>query len=342
MAASATGPLPALSLSQIQAWDIDHLETAATHWTAMAARWRDGFNAVSSGIDRPGGSAWEGASAEAASARSERDRIQVLGLVDRLHDASSIARSGAAELTAAKTRALASVENAQRAGFIVSDDLSVRDPLTVPSKPLRLIRDVQAQAFSADIRAQSTILAATDQSVASKLSIIAAGFTGFEFRESPFPQEPPPPPVPMPPYEPKVWGARKLSGADPNKVVRTFYRAPITAGFNSLPGGDSELYCGNDKYGFLHIADEHGEQWSDVAMSRFPGAGNWRYLADYAISATLANPERVVYQQPNDTFALSRDIYRITEDGPVYAFTTRVVISATDGKIITAFPQTKG
>jgi hypothetical protein len=76
-------------------------------------------------------------------------------------------------------------------------------------------------------------------------------------------------------------------------------------------------------------------------MTRFPGAGNWRYLADYAISATLANPERVVYQQQNDTFALYRDIYRITEDGPVYAFTTRVVISATDGKVITAFPQTK-
>jgi hypothetical protein len=341
MAASATAPLPTLTLSQIQGWDTDHLETAATHWTATAARWRDGFTAVSSGIDRPGGTPWEGASAEAASARSERDRLQVLGLVDRLHDASSIARSGAVELTAAKTRALASVGNARRAGFIVSEDLSVRDPLTVPSKPLRLIRDVQAQAFAADIRAQSTILAATDQSVASKLSTVAAGFTGFEFRESPFPQEPPPPPVPMPPYEPKVWGACKLSGADPNKVVRTFYRAPITAGFNTLPGGDSQLYCGNDNYGFLHIADEHGEQWSDVAMTRFPGAGNWRYLADYAIGATLANPERVVYQQQNDTFALYRDIYRITEDGPVYAFTTRVVISATDGKVITAFPQTK-
>jgi hypothetical protein len=128
MAASATAPLPTLTLSQIQGWDTGHLEKAATHWTATAARWRDSFTAVSSGIDRPGGTAWEGASAEAASARSERDRIQVLGLVDRLHDASSIARSGAVELTAAKTRALASVENARRAGFIVSEDLSVRDP----------------------------------------------------------------------------------------------------------------------------------------------------------------------------------------------------------------------
>jgi hypothetical protein len=338
MALSAPAPLPTLTLSQIQAWDTDHLETAATHWTATAARWRDGFTAVSSGIDRPGGTGWEGASAEAASARSERDRVQVLGLADRLHDASSIARSGAADLTAAKTRALASVDNAQRNGFTVSEDLSVRDTLTVSSKPLRLIRDVQAQAFAADIRAQSTILAATDQSVASRLTAIQTGFSVFSFREAP-PLEPPPPPVPFPPYEPKVWGACKVSGADPNKVVRTFNRAPITAGFNTLPGGDSQLYCGNDNYGFLHIANDHGRQWETMA-SRFPSAGNWRYLADYAISATLAYPERVEYRQDNNTFAVYRDIYRMTDEGTVYAFTCRVAISASDGKIITAFPQT--
>jgi hypothetical protein len=255
MAASAPAPLPTLTLSQIQAWDADHLEAAATQWTATAARWRDGFTAVSSGIDRPGGAVWEGASAEAASARSERDRVQVLGLVDRLHDASSIARTGAADLAAAKSRALASVDTARHAGFTVSEDLSVRDTLSVPSKPMRLVRDLQAQVFAVDIRAQSTILAATDQSVASRLTAIQTGFSEFSFREAP-PLEPQPPPVPMPPYDPKVWGACAQRNADPNKVVRTFYRAPITAGFNCLPAGDSQLYCGNDKYGFLHIANK--------------------------------------------------------------------------------------
>jgi hypothetical protein len=220
--------------------------------------------------------------------------------VDRLHDASSIARSGAAELAAAKSRALTSVDNAQRAGFVVSEDLSVRDTLSVPSKPMRLMRDLQAQVFATDIRAQSTILAATDQTVASKLTSIQAGFTNFTFPEAP-PKEPPPPPVPMPPYDPKVWGACALHGADPNKVVRTFYRAPITAGLNTLPGGDSQLYCGNDKHGFIHIANDHGRQWEQIALSRFPGAGNWRYLADYAIGATLAYPEKVEYDQARNT-----------------------------------------
>jgi hypothetical protein len=341
MAPSAPAPLPTLALSQIQAWDTDHLETAATHWTATAARWRDGFSEVSSGIDRPGGTAWDGASAEAASARSERDRVQVLGLVERLHDAASIARSGAAELTAAKTRALASVDNAQRAGFTVSEDLSVRGTLTVPSKPLRLVRDVQAQAFAADIRAQSTILAATDQSVASKLTAIQTGFSEFSFREAP-PLEPPPPQIPFPPYEPKVWGACAARGADPNKVVRTFNRAPISAGFRSLPAGDSVLYCGNEKYGLLHLyAKGHDADWSAFT---FPWMGNWRNLADYAISAALAYPESVTYRQSNDTFAIERAIYPVNAQGEITGPSTwkvHVVISASDGKIITAYPMSK-
>ncbi len=155
----------------------------------------------------------------------------------------------------------------------------------------------------------------------------------------PKPLEPPPAPVPFPPYQPKVWAACRARGQDPDKVVRTFYHAPLSAGFRSLPAGDSVLYCGNDKYGLRHIQDEHGPQWDRIASTRWPSAGNWRYLADYAIGATLAYPERVEYNQGNDTFALYR---RISLPDGRYVFTTRVVIAASDGKIITAFPQTGG
>jgi hypothetical protein len=87
----------------------------------------------------------------------------------------------------------------------------------------------------------------------------------------------------------------------------------------------------------LHIQAKHGEQWRDIAGTRWPSAGNWRYLADYSIGATLAYPEQVEYNQDNDTFALYRKIFL---PNGTYAFTTRVVISANDGKIITAFPKT--
>jgi hypothetical protein len=46
----------------------------------------------------------------------------------------------------------------------------------------------------------------------------------------------------------------------------------------------------------------------------------------------------VEYNQGNDAFALYR---RISLPGGRYAFTTRVVVSGSDGKIITAFPQTE-
>ncbi len=153
----------------------------------------------------------------------------------------------------------------------------------------------------------------------------------------PKPQEPPPAPVPFPPYQPKVWAACRARGQDPDKVVRTFYHAPLSTGFRSLPAGDSALYCGNDKYGLLHIQAKHGQQWQTIADERWPTAGNWRYLADYTIAATLAYPERVEYNQDNDTFAMYRNI---SLPNGTYVFTARVVISAGDGKIITAFPQT--
>jgi uncharacterized protein DUF4226 len=49
--------------------------------------------------------------------------------------------------------------------------------------------------------------------------------------------------------------------------------------------------------------------WQYFSDSKWPWAGNWRYLADYALSQTLAYPERVEYRQDNDTFALYRKIY---------------------------------
>jgi hypothetical protein len=211
----------------------------------------------------------------------------------------------------------------------------------VQAKPAAVLRNLQARIYAADIQAQALQLTATDQGVAAKLNTFVAGFGNLEFPQSP-PSEPSPPKIPMPPYEPTIWGACAVGGrGDPNKVVRTFYRAPLTDGVSAMPGGDSVLYCGNDKYGFYHLVNEHGPQWQNMASSGFPSGGNWRYLADYSISATLANPERVVYDSQRDTFAVYRNIYRITEDGPVYAFTCRVVVSGTDGKIITAFPSSK-
>ncbi len=205
--------------------------------------------------------------------------------------------------------------------------------LDTPAGAVRFSRFLAAK--TQDINRVVAQTAAESQARAATLGSLALSYRAVGY--GPKPQEPPLAPVPFPPYQPKVWAACRARGQDPGKVVRTFYHAPVSAGFRSLPAGDSVLYCGNDKYGLLHIEKEHEDQWDLIANSRWPSAGNWRYLADYAISATLAYPERVEYNQDNDTFAVYRKIS--LPDG-THVFTTRVVISAGDGKIITAFPQT--
>ncbi|MEH3140081.1 MAG: hypothetical protein PGN37_07810 [Mycobacterium kyogaense] len=329
--------LPVLTRTDIESWDVDHLSAAASAWRSTARNWQDGFTAVNSAIVRPGGTEWIGSAADAASLRTDRDRVQVAGLADRLTTAAAVADRGADDLLAAKRQAMTSIGNATWAGFHVSEDLSVRDTLTTASKPQRLIRDLRAQVFAAEIRAGSLHLAAIDQTVASKLNTFTAGFGQLPFPQGPT-KEPAPPKVPMPPYSPRVWGACPLGGGDPDKVVRTFHRAPLVDGVSAMPGGDSVLHCGNEKYGFYHIVNRHGQDWSNVAAERFPGTGNWRYLADYSIGATLSDPEKTVYNSKNDTFMVQRNIFRITEDGAVYSFTCRVLVSASDGKIITAYP----
>jgi hypothetical protein len=123
-------------------------------------------------------------------------------------------------------------------------------------------------------------------------------------------------------------------------VVRTFNRAPISAGFNSLPAGDSQLYCGNEKYGTITPLRQRAQRGL-VSLS-FSVMGNWRNLADYAISAALSYPESVTYRQSNDTFAIERAIYPVNAQGEITGPSTwkvHVVISASDGKIITAYPM---
>jgi hypothetical protein len=274
--------------------------------------------------------------------RTYADKTQVSGLSDQLYEAAAVARAGASDVTAARSRLRYVVEDARAAGFDVGEDRSVTDRSISRSAARRAVRQAQAETFAGDIRQRAVQLVGLDQQVGARVTTALGGIRDVTFPEAPIgpppPQEPPPPPVPMPPYQPKVWAACRARGQDPDKVVRTFYHAPLSAGFRSLPAGDSVLSCGNDKYGMLHIQTDHGRQWQDIADERMPGAGNWRYLADYAIGQALAYPERVEYNQNNDTFALYKKIY--SSDG-AFMFTARVVISASNGKIITAFPRTK-
>jgi hypothetical protein len=164
------------SLSQIQAWDTQHLEAAATHWDARAQVWMESYDTVHREVPAPGGTVWEGVAADAAVARVGSDRARAVGAADLLHGVAAVARSGAGEVEFAKQQAIDEVNAAQAQGFTVSEDLSVHDPTTGLSPLLAAHRQAQAQANAAAIRTAATGLVTTDTEVAAQITA-AAGMT---------------------------------------------------------------------------------------------------------------------------------------------------------------------
>jgi hypothetical protein len=104
---------------------------------------------------------------------------------DQLQAAVKVARNGASDLYAARSRVRHAVENARTAGFEVAEDLSVTDRSTGGSAAQRAARQAEEQAFAADIRTTCrTQLIALDEQVAASTSSAIA-----EIRDT-FPQSP--------------------------------------------------------------------------------------------------------------------------------------------------------
>ncbi len=139
---SAVAAFP--SLSQLLAWPTEHLTEAADHWEAVGGRsyavtnqiWRDAQS-----ID------WRGEAADALRTTAHADMLMTSAVADQLHDAARVARSGASDLYAARSRVRSTVEDARAAGFEVGDDLSITDRFSGGSPAQWVAREAQAQAL---------------------------------------------------------------------------------------------------------------------------------------------------------------------------------------------------
>jgi hypothetical protein len=167
-------------LSQVQAWDVTHLEAASKDWTATAEHWESSFTSIHRVSVSPGGTVWEGAAAEAAQERAFADLVKVRGLADVLHESSAIARRGAETLHSAKRSVLDAVEEANAAGYIVGEDLSVTPPRG------GLAVQAQAQVYAADIQERAAQLVAHDKTIATRITTASAPLQSVTFAE---PQE---------------------------------------------------------------------------------------------------------------------------------------------------------
>jgi hypothetical protein len=170
-------------LSEVQAWDVTHLETASKDWTATAEHWESSFTSIHRVSVSPGGTVWEGAAAEAAQERAFADLVKVRGLADVLHESSAIARRGAETLYSAKRSVLDAIEEASAAGYVVGEDLAVMPPRG------GVAAQAQAQVYAADIQERAAQLVAHDEAIAAKITTSSAPLHSVTFGE---PQEPPP------------------------------------------------------------------------------------------------------------------------------------------------------
>jgi hypothetical protein len=138
-------------LSEIRNWDTGHLTAGASQWTTAAASWADTFTVASREARNPGGTEWNGAAAEAAQLRTEADRTRVLGLSDVLNGMATTARTGAADVVAARERVLAVVARAGEAGFDVRDDFAVVNRASAVPAGLHASRQAQCDTIAAEL-----------------------------------------------------------------------------------------------------------------------------------------------------------------------------------------------
>ncbi|WP_375538316.1 ribonuclease domain-containing protein [Mycolicibacterium sp. CBMA 311] len=174
----------ALTRSVIENWDVEHLETAAKHFSSTAQVWEEHYTAIHQGTLAPGGTVWEGPAAEAAQESTFADLVKVRGAADRLHDASSIAANGAGDLRWAKRRVLETIIEAEDAQFSVGDDLSVSDPTTTTLMRGWEVQQAQAQELAAEIGSRAKTLTAMDKEVAGKITAALHPVRGFSFGDT--------------------------------------------------------------------------------------------------------------------------------------------------------------
>ncbi|MBV9723228.1 MAG: hypothetical protein JO082_15090 [Mycobacterium sp.] len=180
MAANAAFP----GLSDLLGWPTDHLTDGAEYWQAVAARWYEAFAQVwhdSLSVD------WEDRAVKALHDRTYADKVEVSGLVDRLHEAATIARSGASDLDAARSGMRSAVEDACAAGFEVGEQLSITDRSVGGSAAARSARRAQAQAFAGDIRWRAAHLVEIDRQVAGRITAALVDIGKMNFAEAAMP-----------------------------------------------------------------------------------------------------------------------------------------------------------
>lgn len=169
------------SLPLVQSATFTHLTDAADSWAKTAELWESAFTEVRDATLRPGGTDWEGAGAEAAQDRTDRDVVPVRAAASQLREAASIARHGAGQMEANQRAVLQAVDDARADGFRVGGDYTVTDTQNGGTLGDRVARRTVALSHSHYIRHQLSMFARADADIASNIDAATRGLDKIWF-----------------------------------------------------------------------------------------------------------------------------------------------------------------
>ncbi|MCW1821882.1 hypothetical protein A5731_16040 [Mycolicibacterium conceptionense] len=177
-AASCAGAVP--GRSQIENWDIDHLETSATRWRASVCEFEELFAQHRQKVNAPGGTEWEGTAKDAALDRVTADTAVVGRHGEIVRSAADLADTSIGDLRAAQRAAITAIIEAEADGFRVGEDLSVTDTRRIDIATMA-DRYTAAAEHAENIHWNASQLLATDTLIGQRLISKAAELNGTRF-----------------------------------------------------------------------------------------------------------------------------------------------------------------
>ncbi|WP_284236020.1 hypothetical protein [Mycobacterium antarcticum] len=171
---------PSPTKSQLQSWQSAHLSDAAARWRESASESEDAFDRHRANVAAPGGTEWVGTAKDAAVQRVTTDLAVVRQQSAMQAAAAEIAERGAGDVRAAQRAALDAIDDAERDGFTVAENLSVIDARDF-DPDTAVVRHRAAMEHAEYIRWHAERLVQTDRLVGDQLTENAGELQGIRF-----------------------------------------------------------------------------------------------------------------------------------------------------------------
>jgi hypothetical protein len=211
-----------MPLSQVLAYNTEHLIDAAAHWQALADQREEVFATVHNEARiMP----WEGLTADALHARTGADYNTAMQSAENLRSAAMIAKDGASTLDQMRSRVMYTIEDGQADGFSPTEALVFVDTRPSANPAVAAQRQQQAQVYTGQLQSQVSDLVAHDTKVGADMSNATAGegkimftdYTTGDGKKIPSPPPQPPTvinasPAPPDPHHTSITGAPVCAG----------------------------------------------------------------------------------------------------------------------------------